>query len=152
MTTPLLEIRDLSTWLFGAELPVRAVDCVSMTINSGETYALVGESGCGKSMTALSVARLLPDNARVCNGSIRLGGTDLLELAEASMRDIRGRRIGMVFQEPGTSLNPVLTVGAQISEVIERHTALNGARARDRCVELLTSVGIPDAPRRLNEF
>ncbi|UCH50049.1 MAG: ABC transporter ATP-binding protein [Betaproteobacteria bacterium] len=152
MATPLLEVRDLKTWLMGGDAPVRAVDGVDMTIGRGETYALVGESGCGKSMTALSVARLLPENAQVRSGTVNLGGTELLGLAEASMREVRGKRIGMIFQEPGTSLNPVLTVGTQISEVILRHTALRGARVRDRCVELLDSVGIPDAARRLDEF
>jgi len=152
MSAPLLEIRDLSTWLYGDDAPVRAVDGVSLVINRGETYALVGESGCGKSMTALSITRLLPDNARVRAGSVRLGGTQLLDLAEASMREVRGKRIGMIFQEPGTSLNPVLTVGNQIAEVIRRHTGLRGHQIRERCVELLVSVGIPDAQRRLGEF
>ncbi len=152
MAETLLDVRDLTTWLMSHDAPVRAVDGVSLTINRGETFALVGESGCGKSMTALSVARLLPENARVRAGTVHLAGTELLGLAEASMREVRGKRIGMIFQEPGTSLNPVLTVGTQIGEVIKRHTALRGARVRDRCVELLDSVGIPDASRRLGEF
>jgi peptide/nickel transport system ATP-binding protein len=152
MATALLEVRDLKTWLMGRDAPVRAVDGVGLTINHGETYALVGESGCGKSMTALSIARLLPENGQVRSGTVHLAGTELLVLAEASMREVRGKRIGMIFQEPGTSLNPVLTVGTQIGEVIRRHTLLRGARVRDRCVELLDSVGIPDASRRLTEF
>ncbi|MGD2139422.1 MAG: ABC transporter ATP-binding protein [Burkholderiales bacterium] len=152
MADSLLEVRNLTTWLAADEAPVRAVDGVSMTINRGETYALVGESGCGKSMTALSIARLLPGNAAVRSGSVHLGGTELLDLAEASMREVRGRRIGMIFQEPGTSLNPVLTVAAQIGEVIRRHTSLRGDQVHDRCIELLDSVGIPDAQRRLGEF
>jgi peptide/nickel transport system ATP-binding protein len=152
MATPLLEVRDLQTWLMGGDVPVRAVDGVGLTINHGETFALVGESGCGKSMTALSIARLLPENARVRSGTVHLAGSELLGLAEASMREVRGKRIGMIFQEPGTSLNPVLTVGTQIGEVIVRHTELRGAHVRDRCVELLDSVGIPDAERRLDEF
>ncbi len=152
MSLPLLQVRDLSTWLVGGEAPVRAVDGVSMTINQGETYALVGESGCGKSMTALSIARLLPQNGRIRSGTARLGETELFELAETSMREVRGRRIGMIFQEPGTSLNPVLTVGVQIGEVLRRHTPLRGAAIRRRCVELLDAVGIPDAVRRLDEF
>ena len=114
MSEPLLEVRNLGTWIESDEAPVRAVDGVSMTIDRGETYALVGESGCGKSVTALSIARLLPDNAHIRAGTVRLGDTQLLELPEASMRDIRGKRIGMIFQEPATSLNPVLTVGHQI--------------------------------------
>jgi peptide/nickel transport system ATP-binding protein len=152
MATALLEVRDLKTWLMGRDAPVRAVDGVGLTINHGETYALVGESGCGKSMTALSIARLLPENGQVRSGTVHLAGTELLVLAEASMREVRGKRIGMIFQEPGTSLNPVLTVGTQIGEVIRRHTPLRGARVRDRCVELLDAVGIPDAARRLTEF
>ncbi len=152
MSLPLLQVRDLSTWLVGGEAPVRAVDGVSMTINRGETYALVGESGCGKSLTALSIARLLPQNGRIRSGKARLGETELFDLAETRMREVRGRRIGMIFQEPGTSLNPVLTVGAQIGEVLRRHTPLRGAAIRRRCVELLDAVGIPDAGRRLDEF
>lgn len=152
MPSPLLHVRDLTTWLVGGEAPVRAVDGVSMAINSGETYALVGESGCGKSMTALSIARLLPQNGRIRSGAVRLGETELFDLAETRMREVRGRRIGMIFQEPGTSLNPVLTVGAQIGEVLRRHTVLRGAAIRRRCVELLDAVGVPDAARRLEEY
>ena len=152
MPLPLLQVRDLSTWLVGGEAPVRAVDGVSMTINRGETYALVGESGCGKSLTALSIARLLPQNGRIRSGTARLGETELFDLAETRMREVRGRRIGMIFQEPGTSLNPVLSVGTQIGEVLRRHTPLRGVAIRRRCVELLEAVGIPDADRRLDEF
>ena len=152
MQAPLLEIRDLRTWLIGDESPVRAVDGVDIVIGHGETFALLGESGCGKSMTALSVARLLPDNGRIVSGTVRLKGTDLFSLAETRMREVRGRRIGMIFQEPGTSLNPVLTVGTQIAEVIRRHTPLRGGEVRRRSVELLDAVGIPDAGRRMGEF
>ena len=152
MSAPLLQVRDLSTWLVGGEAPVRAVDGVSITINRGETFALVGESGCGKSMTALSIARLLPQNGRIRSGTAQLGNTQLFSLAEAAMRDVRGRRIGMIFQEPGTSLNPVLTVGEQIGEVVRRHTPLRGTDMRRRCIELLDAVGIPDPTRRLSEF
>ena len=137
MQAPLLEIRNLTTSLSGEEAPVRAVDGVDIAIGHGETYALLGESGCGKSMTALSVARLLPDNGRVLSGTVRLNGTDLLGLAEARMREARGKRIGMIFQELGTSLNPVLTLGDQIAEVIERHTPLRGDEVLRRSVELL---------------
>ena len=152
MSEALLEVRNLRTWIDADEAPVRAVDGVGLVINRGETYALVGESGCGKSMTALSIARLLPESAHIRSGSVLLGQTQLLDLPEASMRDIRGKRIGMIFQEPGTSLNPVLTVGNQIAEVIRRHTTLRGHHVRDRCLELLDSVGIPDPRRRLDEF
>ncbi len=97
---------------------IRAVDALSLTLARGETFALVGESGCGKSMTALSILRLLPDSGRVVAGEVRIDGTDLLQLPEARMRDFRGRRISIIFQEPSTSLNPVMTVGRQITEVI----------------------------------
>ena len=147
MQPPLLEVCNLRTWLSGDESPVRAVDGVDIAIGHGETFALLGESGCGKSMTALSVARLLPDNGRIMSGTVRLNGTDLLGLAEARMREVRGRRIGMIFQEPGTSLNPVLTVGTQIAEVIKRHTSMRGGDVRRRSIELLDAVGIPDASR-----
>jgi peptide/nickel transport system ATP-binding protein len=149
---PLLEIRDLRTWLSGEDATVRAVDGVDIAIGHGETFALLGESGCGKSMTALSIARLLPDNGRIVSGTVRLSGTDLLGLAEARMREVRGRRIGMIFQEPGTSLNPVLTVGSQIAEVIQCHTPLRGSDVVRRSVELLDAVGIPDARRTLGEY
>ncbi len=115
---------------------VRAVDALSLSIERGETFALVGESGCGKSMTALSILRLLPDNGRVDSGRIDLAGTDVTALPEARMRDVRGRRISIIFQEPATSLNPVLRVGDQIIEVIERHTALKGAAARARALRV----------------
>ena len=102
---------------------VRALDGIHLSIERGETFALVGESGCGKSMTALALMRLLPDNGRVAGGQVLLDGADLLGLPEAAMRRVRGGRIGMIFQEPATSLNPVLRVGVQIVEAIETHTA-----------------------------
>src|SRR5512137_3161107 len=131
---------------------VRAVDALSLTIERGETFALVGESGCGKSMTALSILRLLPENGRVAEGRIDLAGTDVAQLPESRMRDVRGRRIGIVFQEPATSLNPVLTVGVQIAEVIERHTPLRGAAARARALEWLQRVGLPEPERRIDSY
>ncbi|HJW50408.1 MAG TPA: ABC transporter ATP-binding protein [Burkholderiaceae bacterium] len=131
---------------------VHAVDALSLTLTRGETFALVGESGCGKSMTALSILRLLPDNGRVQHGRIDLAGTDIAELPEARMRDLRGRRISIIFQEPSTSLNPVLTVGRQIIEVIERHTALRGAAARARAIEWLQRVGLPEPERRIDNY
>ena len=148
----LLEVRNLSTWLDSGSEVVRAVDGVSFSVGRGETFALLGESGCGKSMTALSLMRLLPDAGRIVGGQALLEGTDLLGLSELSMRGVRGRRMAMIFQEPGTSLNPVLTIGAQIEEVLVRHTDLSGGATRDRAKELLESVGIPDAARRLDEF
>jgi peptide/nickel transport system ATP-binding protein len=131
---------------------VRAVDDVALTIERGETFALVGESGCGKSMTALSILRLLPDNGRVVDGAIRVGDTDIVQLPEARMRDIRGRRVSIIFQEPATSLNPVMKVGEQIVEVIERHTPVKGAAAREKSIEWLTRVGIPEPARRIDDY
>jgi peptide/nickel transport system ATP-binding protein len=148
----LLHIRDLKTWLDSSGGTVRAIDGVSLEVERGETFAIVGESGCGKSMTALSILRLLPEAGQVVGGSVLLGGEDLLRLPEAAMRGVRGRRIAIIFQEPATSLNPVLTVGMQIGEVLQRHTALRGEAARSRMLELLDAVGIPDPVRRLDEY
>ena len=121
---------------------------VNLEINHGETLGLVGESGCGKSMTALSILRLLPVAGRVVDGSVRLDGTDLLRLPEDAMRAVRGRRVAMIFQEPQSSLNPVLTVGDQIAEGVRRHQGLSRRAALRRAVELLEAVGIPDPSRR----
>ncbi len=148
----LLEVNELRTWLASGETVVRAVDGLSFSIEAGETFALLGESGSGKSITALSIMRLLPDAGRVVSGEIRMDSADLLALPETAMRSVRGRRIAMIFQEPGTSLNPVMTVGDQIVEVLERHTDLRGQAARRRALELLESVGIPDSQRRLDEY
>ncbi|MGH8720826.1 MAG: ABC transporter ATP-binding protein, partial [Burkholderiales bacterium] len=147
-----LELKDLRTELDAPEGTVRAVDGVDLEIEKGECFALVGESGCGKSMTALSVLRLLPDVGRIAGGSVRLGELDLLALPEAAMRAVRGKRAAMIFQEPATALNPVLTVGRQVAEVIERHTELRGAAVRRRTLELLQAVGIPEAERRMGEY
>ena len=152
MTPAILEVENLRCWLSGSEGTVRAVDGVSFCVGHGETFALLGESGCGKSMTALSIARLLPDAARILSGSVRLNGQDLLKLPESAMRDVRGSRIGMIFQEPGTSLNPVMTVGAQIGEVLLQHTALRGGAINARVLELLDAVGLPDPKNRVHEY
>ena len=136
----------------GSEGIVHAVDGLSFSVMRGETFVLLGESGCGKSMTAMSIARLLPDAASVVTGAVRLDGQDLLQLPESSMRDVRGGRIGMIFQEPGTSLNPVMTVGAQIEEVLTRHTALRGDAVGSRVIELLDAVGLPDPRSRVHEY
>ncbi|HEX4986071.1 MAG TPA: ABC transporter ATP-binding protein [Burkholderiales bacterium] len=152
MSSPVLQVDGLRTWLTGSEGLVRAVDGVSFSVARGETFALLGESGCGKSMTALSIARLLPDTGHIVSGTVRLDGEDLLQLPEAAMRDVRGSRIGMIFQEPGTSLNPVMTVGAQIAEVIERHTTLRRGDARTRTLDLLEAVGLPDPKSRVGEY
>jgi peptide/nickel transport system ATP-binding protein len=134
MATPraLLEVENLRTWLSGSEGVVHAVDGVSFSMARGETFALLGESGCGKSMTALSIARLLPETGRIVSGSVRLDGQDLLQLPESAMRDVRGSRIGMIFQEPGTSLNPVMPVGPQVAEVLLQHTDLRGRAIETR--------------------
>jgi peptide/nickel transport system ATP-binding protein len=149
---PLLEVQQLSTWLDTEDAVIRALDGLTFEVRRGETFALLGESGSGKSMTALSVMRLLPDAGRIVSGKVFLDGTDLLALPEIAMRSVRGARISMIFQEPGASLNPVMRVGDQIAEVLERHTELRGVAARTRAVELLDSVGIPDAERRAREY
>jgi len=152
-TAPLLEIEDLRTWFFTSDGVVRAVDGVSYSVAPGETLAVVGESGCGKSVTAMSVLRLLPSPpARIVSGAIRFEGRDLLTASEAEMRKIRGNEISMIFQEPMTSLNPVLTVGRQIAETLELHQGLSAADAQSRAVEMLETVRIPEAARRANEY
>ena len=144
----ILSVKDLAIHIREA----RPVDGVSFDIAAGECFTLLGESGCGKSMTALGLMRLLPAAAQVVSGSVSFEGTDLLALPESGMRDIRGGGIGMIFQEPATSLNPVLTVGRQIGEALELHAGLRGAAPRARAAELLDLVGIPDPLRRLDEY
>jgi oligopeptide/dipeptide ABC transporter ATP-binding protein len=149
----LLEVKDLRTTFQTAAGPVRAVDGVSWDVAEGETVALVGESGCGKSVTALSIMRLVaPPTGRIEGGEILFKGRDLLMLTEAEMQDVRGGTIGMVFQEPMTSLNPVLTIGRQLTEGIEIHLKKTPAEARARAVELLGLVGISDPERRLSQY
>ena len=128
---------------------VHAVQDLRLTLLRGETFALVGESGCGKSMTALALMRLLPDNGRITAGRIGLDGQDLLDLPEREMRRLRGGRLSMIFQEPATSLNPVMTVGAQLVEPIETHTALRGTAARDKALQWLQRVGAPHGGRHI---
>jgi len=153
MTEPLLQIESLQTSFAVAGGIVRAVDGVSIKIEKGQTFALLGESGCGKSMTALSAMRLVPEPAgRITNGIVRLDGEDLLQLPEVAMRDVRGKRIAMIFQEPMTSLNPVLTIGQQIEEVLVRHKGLKGKKAKSRVLELIEAVGIPDPAQRYKEY
>ncbi len=152
MTSPLLEVEDLRTWIGDGSSAVRAVDGIEVSIHRGETFVLLGESGCGKSMTALSILRLLPHGSRIVSGRILLNGQDLLRLSEAAMRDVRGGRIAMIFQEPQTSLNPVLTVGTQIGETLARHKGLKGEAQRARVLELLDAVGIPDRARRYHDY
>jgi oligopeptide/dipeptide ABC transporter ATP-binding protein len=150
---PLLEVRELRTeFRTGAGL-VRAVDGISYTVDPGETVAIVGESGSGKSVEALSILRLIPDPpGRIVSGEVLFDGQDLRMLSEEEMRKVRGRDIGMVFQEPMTSLNPVLTIGRQITETLEQHQGADRAAADKRAVELLEMVGIADARRRLRQY
>ena len=149
----LLSIRDLRTYFASSRGAIRAVDGISFEVRRGETYALLGESGCGKSMTALSIMQLLPQQAvGNVSGEVMLDGQDLLNLSEVAMQNVRGRRIAMIFQEPMTSLNPVLTVGEQIGEVVQRHRGLRGGEQRKRVLELLDAVGIPDRARRYGEY
>jgi oligopeptide/dipeptide ABC transporter ATP-binding protein len=149
----LLEVRDLKTYFFTAAGTVRAVDGVSYDVRAGETVALVGESGCGKSVSALSVMRLVAAPAgRIVGGQILFRGRDLLTLDEESMRRIRGREIAMVFQEPMTSLNPVLSVGRQLTEPLEIHLGMRPEAARQRAAELLAMVGIPEAEHQLARY
>ena len=152
MSESVLSVTGLRTWIDTAQGPLRAVDAVDLELRAGECFALVGESGCGKSITALSLLRLLPEAATIVDGRAVLGGEDLFALPESAMREVRGRRVSMIFQEPSTALNPVLTVGRQVTEVLERHRGLRGEAARRRALELLEAVGIPDGERRLDEY
>ncbi|OOZ38775.1 ABC transporter ATP-binding protein [Solemya pervernicosa gill symbiont] len=150
---PLLRVDGLQSCLETGRGTLRVVDDVSFEIARGETYALLGESGCGKSMTALSLLRLLPEPAgRIVAGRVELEGEELLGHSDAAMRKVRGNRIAMIFQEPMTSLNPVMAVGEQVAEVLRLHKGLNSAQAADQVVELLDAVGIPDPARRYKEF
>ncbi|MBI5838311.1 MAG: ABC transporter ATP-binding protein [Candidatus Eisenbacteria bacterium] len=149
----LLEIDDLRTWFHTDDGVVRAVDGISLEISAGSTLGLVGESGCGKSVTALSVLRLLPSPpARVESGQVRFRGRDLLSLPEGELRKVRGNEIAMIFQEPMTSLNPVLTCGEQVAEVLRVHRAAGRRQARDAAVELFRTVGIPAPGQRVGEY
>lgn len=152
MSDPLLQVRDLTTVFSTSRRTMTAVDRVSFEIGAGETFALVGESGSGKSVTALSVIRLLPEAARLTSGSIRFEGRDLLKLPERDMRDIRGSGISMIFQEPMTSLNPVVKVGRQISEVLIRHRKMPRTQARQRVLDLLDAVKIPRPSQTIDMF
>jgi peptide/nickel transport system ATP-binding protein len=147
----LLTVRDLSVRFRTEDGPVLAADAVSFEVAETEVLALVGESGCGKSVTAMALTRLLPRSATV-TGSVRLGDQSLLDLPESGLRDVRGRDIAYVFQEPMTSLNPVLTVGRQLGEVLHRHQRMRGQAAMRRAVGLLDLVGIPLPERRLREY
>jgi peptide/nickel transport system ATP-binding protein len=153
MKNPLLEIQGLKTYFFTNKGVVKAVDGVDVSIHEGETLGLVGESGCGKSMTALSIMRLVPEPmGRIVDGSIRFGGKNLVKMTESEMRKIRGNQISMVFQEPMTSLNPVFKVGVQIGEVIRLHQEVAAKEAWERSIEMLQMVGIPSPESRVNDY
>lgn len=154
MTKPLLEVSDLQTsFLLGGGKRVVAVDGVSFRVDPGETLAIVGESGSGKSVTALSIMRLLPKRVgKITRGTIRLGDKDVVTLPEEDMRTLRGKEIGMIFQEPMTSLNPVHTVGAQIAEVLIQHEQTSAQEARERTIEMLETVGIANPHRRVDSY
>ncbi|MBX5470580.1 MAG: ABC transporter ATP-binding protein [Thermoleophilaceae bacterium] len=149
----LLEVRDLQTHFFTREGVVRAVDGVSFSVETGKTLGIVGESGCGKSVTALSIMGLIPQPpARIVNGTIVFDGRDLTKLSNRQLEDVRGRQIAMIFQDPMTSLNPTLTIGTQLTETIRRHLGLARDEARRRAVELLEEVHIPNARQRLDDY
>jgi peptide/nickel transport system ATP-binding protein len=149
----ILQVHDLHTQFNTLDGVVRAVDGVSFELARGETLGIVGESGCGKSVTALSILRLIPtETGRIASGSIRFEGEELTALSEEAMKRLRGHRISMIFQEPMTSLNPVLTVGTQIAENVVRHLGVSWRAARDRAGEMLDLVRIADARRRLDEY
>ena len=152
MPDPLLSIKNL-TVVFKTRLgEVPVIDDVSFSIAPGEILGIVGESGCGKTMTSLAIMRLMPEQGKVTSGSIRLSGEDLVVASEARMRGLRGNEISMVFQEPMTSLNPVFSVGEQIAEVLKAHQGLSKSEAREHAVELLESVKIPLPSRRANDY
>jgi peptide/nickel transport system ATP-binding protein len=152
-TAPLLQVQDLRTYFFTQDGVTRAVDGVSFALEPGETLGIVGESGCGKSVTALSILRLLPPKlSRIVGGTVVFEGKDLVTLDEPAMRAIRGNRIAMIFQEPMTSLNPVLTVGEQIAEAVRIHQGASHKDALARAVEMLKLVRIPDAERRVGDY
>jgi len=148
----LLEIRNLKTYFHSGPETLKAIDGIDVSIDAGETLALVGESGCGKSMTALSVLRLVPEPGRIVEGEIRFSGEDLLLLPEDEIRRIRGNQIAMIFQEPMTSLNPVFRVGDQIVEVLRLHRGMGRRKAGEAAADLLDQVGIPEPAQRLRDY
>jgi oligopeptide transport system ATP-binding protein len=153
MTDPLLEVTNLSTHFKTRRGTVVAVNDVSFSLGVGDTLGVVGESGCGKSVTALSIMRLVNDPpGRIASGSVQFEGQDLLKLSEEEMQQVRGARIAMIFQDPMTSLNPVLTIGFQMTEMLELHAGLRGESAKRRAAELLEMVGIPAARSRLDDY
>src|SRR5262249_36954695 len=149
---PLLEVRDLTMAFLTPAGEARAVDGVSFTLERGQVLGLVGESGCGKSMTAFSLLRLVPPPGRILGGQVLLDSVDLLALPEHAMRLRRGQALGMIFQEPMTALNPVLTVGSQVAEAVLLHSQGSAKAARARAVELLAEVGLPDPARQADDY
>lgn len=150
---PALEVERLQTFFLTRQGVLRAVDGVGFSVASGETLAIVGESGCGKTVTALSLLRLVPDPpGRIVGGSIRLAGRELLALGEEAMRRVRGKDISMIFQEPMTSLNPVMTVGRQIAEALLLHESLSRSAARRKAIDMLRLVRIPDPEQRMGQY
>jgi peptide/nickel transport system ATP-binding protein len=149
---PLLEVRDLRTSFFTPRGEARAVDGVTFSVDAGRTLGLVGESGCGKTMTALSILRLTPPSGRILSGAIVFDGRNLLALSEPEMRRVRGNAIAMIFQEPMSSLNPVFTVGNQIAEAVRLHQGLSRRAARERAIEMLRVVEIPEAEHRVDDY
>ena len=149
---PLLDISDLRTEIRLRQGVVHAVDGVTLQVEPGETLGIVGESGCGKTMTALSIMNLLPTGGHIAGGSIKLNGQELSTLSEESMRSIRGNEIGMIFQDPLTSLNPTMTIGKQIAEVVSLHREVSKEQAMDRAAEVLDLVGIPRVRERIKEY
>jgi peptide/nickel transport system ATP-binding protein len=151
-TQPLLAVENLQTHFATPDGVVRAVEGLSFHVDPGETICIVGESGCGKSVTSMSILRLIPEPPGKIAGTIRFEGRDLLRVSEKEMRDIRGNAISMIFQEPMTSLNPVLTVGRQIGETLRLHQGMNARDAEAKAIEMLTTVGIPAPARRVREY
>jgi peptide/nickel transport system ATP-binding protein len=149
---PLLEVRDLETRFYTEDGVVKAVDGISYTIESGEKFGIVGESGAGKSVASLSVMRLIDSPGRIESGEILFKGDDILKMSDERLRDLRGGEIAMIFQDPQTALNPVYTVGEQIAEAIRVHMDLEGEAVRDRVIEMLDTVGIPDPGERYSDY
>ncbi|HEY5640538.1 MAG TPA: ABC transporter ATP-binding protein [Dehalococcoidia bacterium] len=153
MADPLLKVEDLHTQFFTEDGVVNAVNGVSYDVMPGEILGLVGESGCGKTVSALSILRLIPSPpGKISSGKIEFEGEDILKMNEDQIRHIRGNKIGMIFQEPMTSLNPVLTIGRQLTETLELHLNMDGQAATQRAIELLEMVGIPEAKSRINDY